>query len=87
MTEIYAFGVGIATSRDNGQVLDCYFPAPLKQPGPTQASLIARLFPEGSSAVSPEVLREYLDACEDPGQEPLRALLESEAVLTFAGQD
>ena len=88
MSDLYAFGVGVASTSASGAVLDCYFPAPIKQPGPELTGLIRRLFEEGTSVATPESVRDYAEAALDgSGAEALEVLLEADRPLTSVRLD
>jgi 2,3,4,5-tetrahydropyridine-2,6-dicarboxylate N-succinyltransferase len=58
---IFAFAVGISRENARGTTIDCYFPAPLKDPGVDVASAIAGHFSSGVSTISPADLRRFLE--------------------------
>ena len=51
MTDIFAFGLGIARYSASGTMLDCFFPQPLLKPGGVLAQAVAEL-PTGASEIS-----------------------------------
>lgn len=50
MTDIFAFGLGIARYSASGTMLDCFFPQPLLKPGGVLAQAVAEL-PTGASEI------------------------------------
>ena len=81
MTEIYAFGIGIASTSTRGAMLDCYFPAPVRHPGTPQADVIGRIFPAGTGDAPTEAVREYALTCGDEAQAALLALCDADRPL------
>jgi len=79
MTDIFAFAIGRQRSSASGQVLDCYFPAPLMHPAAGLAELIAKQFDHASNAVSAQTVAGFADQLP-PGK--LR-----EAMALFAETD
>lgn len=85
---VFAFAAGLTTSNANGRAIDCFYPAPLKQPEPALASLIARHFTAGSSTVNPTALEEFLGALDGIDDvavlgERTRMLLEADRPLNI----
>lgn len=87
MTDLYAFGIGLTSTDAAGNVLDCFFPAPLKTPGPDLAKLIREGFEAGSAEVDPRTVTRFVERCGEPGQKVLLALLEGDRPLTSVRLD
>lgn len=58
---IFAFAVGISRETASGKTIDCYFPAPLKNPGAAAARAIARHFGSGVGTFSPAAVRKFVE--------------------------
>ena len=87
MTEIYAFGIGVTSTSASGEVLDYYFPAPIRQPERALTELIDSLFPEGTSQALAESVRQFVDASSDPRQQSLSVLLDGNCPLVAVRLD
>ncbi len=86
MTDLYAFGIGLAGTDAAGNVLDCFFPAPLKTPAPELADLIRECFGVGVTTTNAETVTRFIDRCGS-AQAPLAALLEGDRPLTSVRLD
>lgn len=87
MTDLYAFGIGLASRDAGGNVLDCFFPAPLKAPARDLAALIRELFVAGTASADPDRVARFIDRCGDAGQASARGLLEADTPLTSVRLD
>ncbi len=52
MTNVFAFGIGLANTNSAGDVLDCLFPHPVLNPGSEVAAALQDI-PQGTSTISP----------------------------------
>jgi 2,3,4,5-tetrahydropyridine-2-carboxylate N-succinyltransferase len=77
-TPIYAFGVGIATHSAAGDMLECFFPAPLKNPDSATTDLIRAHFRSGTGTVDPEAAAAFAG---NPAGAPIAKLLEADRPL------
>jgi 2,3,4,5-tetrahydropyridine-2-carboxylate N-succinyltransferase len=77
-TPIYAFGVGIATESAAGDMLECFFPAPLKNPDAATAEFIHAHFKAGTQHVDPEAALAFAG---HPAGAPIAKLLEADRPL------
>jgi len=84
MSRIYALGVGITSTSASGAILDCFFPAPLKDPDPEICELIRSHFPEGTSSATPETVHAFATAANQPA---LSVLADSNQPLTAVRLD
>lgn len=75
MTEIYAFGIGLTSIDSRGNILDCFFPAPLKSPAKPLAELIDGHFETGTRPASAAAIESFLSAAGDPQAAAVRPLL------------
>jgi 2,3,4,5-tetrahydropyridine-2-carboxylate N-succinyltransferase len=89
MTDIFAFALGISRSSPAGAPLDCYFPAPVKNPSAELGRIINDNFKPGVSSVTPEIVRAFASAiaqnvssAAELSPQHLAALSESAAGLT-----
>ncbi len=74
---VFAFAIGIATRDSQGNCIDCFFPAPLKEPGGDLGASIAAAFEPGTAVVQPKQLRDFV-----PTHQPaLATLLETDREL------
>ncbi len=55
MSNVFAFGLGLASHNSQGEALDCFFPQPLLHPAAPQAELCAQL-DAGTHTISPETV-------------------------------
>jgi 2,3,4,5-tetrahydropyridine-2,6-dicarboxylate N-succinyltransferase len=67
---VFAFAVGISRENASGKTIDCYFPAPLKNPGIAAARAITGHFGRGAGAVSPAALRKFVDHIDGAAEIP-----------------
>ena len=74
---VFAFAIGIATRDSQGNYIDCFFPAPLKEPGGDLGSAIVSKFKPGTAVIRREQLRDFVPA----HQPALAALLEADREL------
>lgn len=79
MSNVFAFGVGLAHSNASGAVLDCLFPQPMFNPGAELDDALAK-FAAGTSTVDPVNVAAANAACN--GQLVPSALLEADKPLT-----
>ncbi len=79
MSNVFAFGVGLANTNASGEVLDCLFPQPLLNPNAELADALAK-FSAGTSTVDPVEVAAANAACN--GQLVPAALLEADKPLT-----
>lgn len=75
---IFAFAIGLATRDRNDACIDCFFPAPLKNPQGELGAAIALTFKPGTHAAQPETVRNFVLA----HQPALAPLLEADRALT-----
>ncbi|MGD8831976.1 MAG: DapH/DapD/GlmU-related protein [Pseudomonadales bacterium] len=87
MSEIYAFGVGLASTDATGGVLECFFPAPLKHPDAAETSLIRECFAPGTATASSRDVEAFLGRTSAAGQDLVRGLLETDRPLTSVRLD
>ncbi|MCH8140496.1 MAG: 2,3,4,5-tetrahydropyridine-2,6-dicarboxylate N-succinyltransferase [Proteobacteria bacterium] len=64
MSEVFAFAIGTTVENRSGDVIDCFFPAPIKSPDSATSGLITARFKWGVHAVSQVALEAYLDATD-----------------------
>ena len=64
MSEVFAFAIGTAVENRSGEVIDCFFPAPIKSPDSSDSALITAHFKWGTHTVSKATLTSYLDATD-----------------------
>ena len=81
-TPIYAFGVGVSSTSGGGDILDCFFPSPIKSPDPESTALIRALFDDGPGTPSPETVGRFAEACDGPEKLALEALANTDQPLT-----
>ena len=67
MSKLFSFALGIPGKSPEGQILDCFFPAPVKLPEPSLSTEVRRLFVDGTTEVTPEVARQFAERLP-PGQ-------------------
>ena len=87
MTDLYAFGIGLASTDAAGNVLDCFFPAPLKTPDAALTGLIREHFAAGTTAVDAATVARFVEACGDSTPASLREVLEADRPLTSVRLD
>ncbi|MEM8767710.1 MAG: DapH/DapD/GlmU-related protein [Pseudomonadota bacterium] len=87
MTEIYAFGIGVAASDAAGAPLDCYFPAPQKGVAGTTAAAVRSHFEPGTSSADAAAVAAFLEAAADEALAPLKPLLDADRPLTVVRLD
>jgi len=63
MANVFAFGIGLATTNNSGDVLDCLFPAPLLHPA-TDLNDALTAFKAGTSHITPEQARDANSRCD-----------------------
>lgn len=66
---VFAFAVGVTRANARGTTIDCYYPAPLKQPPAPLAERIAGAFGPGCSRVTPESLVPLIEALHNAGHD------------------
>ena len=88
MTSLFAFAVGIGTRSQRGDLIDCYYPAPLKTPdAETRAAIVSR-FGSGVSTASPRDVADFADSLADGTvQQSLRRLADADTPLTAVRLD
>jgi 2,3,4,5-tetrahydropyridine-2-carboxylate N-succinyltransferase len=79
MSEVFAFGVGLAHTGSTGAILDCLFPQPWLRPEGDHKDAALR-FPTGTTTVQPGEIAAANDAVD--GQFVPAALLEADQPLT-----
>ncbi|HEX7034470.1 MAG TPA: DapH/DapD/GlmU-related protein [Pseudomonadales bacterium] len=90
---VFAFAVGITCTNAKGAAIDCYFPAPIKEPEPALAKVIDAHFKTGRSPATPDALQRFvrdLAQAADNGTawgERHRPLLECDRPLTAVRLD
>lgn len=57
---VFAFAIGVATRDRQGNCVDCFFPAPLKEPRGDLGDAVAAAFGPGTATVRPERIREFV---------------------------
>lgn len=73
---MFAFGIGLPTHNARGEILDVYYPAPLKNPGQAVADVLADHAPD--DALTPDrapALADALDAANEAGAASATRLL------------
>ncbi len=58
---VFAFAIGITRENARGATIDCWFPAPLKEPEPAVGRLISRHFASGRSEVTPAAVGRFAE--------------------------
>jgi 2,3,4,5-tetrahydropyridine-2-carboxylate N-succinyltransferase len=82
MATLNAFGIGLPSAGDDGVVLDCWFPAPVRQPDSDLADAIRNHCPAGVSWQTPEALEALVAQWpENAGAAALQALLDADRQL------
>ncbi|MEQ8857841.1 MAG: DapH/DapD/GlmU-related protein [Pseudomonadales bacterium] len=91
---VFAFAVGVTRENARGATIDCFFPAPLRDPDKALAVAITERFGPGSSTTSSRALEGFVDALSSaggPAAVPLanryRQLLETDRPLTAVRLD
>lgn len=88
MTGLYAFAVGIGTRSQRGDLIDCYYPAPLKNPDARTTAAIVSRFGNGVTTASAREVADFADALEDKSvQQRLRRLADADTPLTAVRLD
>jgi 2,3,4,5-tetrahydropyridine-2,6-dicarboxylate N-succinyltransferase len=64
MANVFAFGIGLATNNNAGDVLDCLFPAPLLHPD-AELNEVLSAFKTGTSNITPEQARDANNRCDE----------------------
>ena len=67
MSDLFAFGLGLATTNTRGALLDTWFPAPLFEPPAAVAALAAQLVPGESGAVPAADAARLAEVCAAAG--------------------
>lgn len=82
---VYAFAVGVTRKNATGATIDCYFPAPFKEPEPGVAAAIAGSFTSGVQDATPETVNAFVTALKNAGADAAAAryapLLEADRPL------
>jgi 2,3,4,5-tetrahydropyridine-2-carboxylate N-succinyltransferase len=65
MTNIFAFALGISRHSESGTMLDCYFPAPCRQPGAELAEAISGNFSAGVTEITAAAAAEFATKLPD----------------------
>jgi 2,3,4,5-tetrahydropyridine-2,6-dicarboxylate N-succinyltransferase len=79
---LFAFAVGVSRESTSGRIIDCYFPAPLRDLSMETAGAVAAHVTSGAGPITPEVLSRLLDAGFDPATATrYRALTEADRPL------
>lgn len=84
---LYAFGIGIPSTSRAGDMLDCFFPAPLKTPDSDTCERIRASFADGTRQVSPDTVASFAESCDDPLARTLQALAEADRPLVSVRLD
>ncbi len=84
---VFAFAVGVTRQNARGATIDCFFPAPLKDPPAALAEAIAARFEPGCSPTTGQALEALVEALEANGTSAAtiarhRMLLEADRPLT-----
>ncbi len=66
----FAFALGIPTLSGSGRCIDCFFPAPLKQPAEALEAAIGEWFTPGEAMLEPEAAQAFVEA-HQPQAAPL----------------
>ena len=56
---LFAFAVGLSRENKAGQTIDCFFPAPVRDPTPTLCEAVRESFEPGVSSCAPETLLSF----------------------------
>ena len=64
MSEVFAFAIGTTVENNGGDIIDCFFPAPIKSPDSSMSNLITKHFKWGVQEVSQVALEAYVDATD-----------------------
>jgi 2,3,4,5-tetrahydropyridine-2,6-dicarboxylate N-succinyltransferase len=67
---VFAFGVGISRESAAGRIIDCYFPAPLRNLDAAVSAIVATHFDSGASSMQPDRLERFLDQVSDSELDP-----------------
>jgi len=82
MTNLFAFALGISRHSAAGTMLDCYFPAPYRQPDGDLSAIIRRHFSAGVAEVSAAAAAQFAaELPEGPDRSATQTLAESGRVL------
>ena len=74
---VFAFAIGVAARDGQGNCIDCFFPAPLKEPRGDLGDAISKAFKPGTATVRAEQVRDFVQT-----QQPaLAPVLETEREL------
>jgi 2,3,4,5-tetrahydropyridine-2-carboxylate N-succinyltransferase len=86
---VFAFAVGISQCNAGGAALDCYFPAPVKEPDGALSEAIGGHFQAGVATVQPQDLERFVAALGSDTElaRRYRPLLESDRPLTAVRLD
>ncbi|MDE0062301.1 MAG: hypothetical protein OXU72_05870, partial [Gammaproteobacteria bacterium] len=57
---VFAFAIGVATRDGQGNCIDCFFPAPQKEPRGALGDAIAKSFSPGTTTMRAEQLRSFV---------------------------
>lgn len=61
-SSVFAFAIGVTRENARGATIDCYFPAPLKDPEPALADVIRAHFDGGTHTVVPDSVDAFVNA-------------------------
>ncbi len=86
MSHLYAFAIGHSRFDSQGNILDCFFPAPLKHPDPELAAMITGHFDAGSHQVDGGWVSAFLESAGQ-SQAVAAALVEQDGPLTVVRLD
>ncbi len=75
---VFAFAIGLATQSRAGNIIDCFFPAPVKSPDSDLEQAILDQFQSGTHALSPETVSSFVREY----QPTLQPMLEADCTLT-----
>jgi 2,3,4,5-tetrahydropyridine-2-carboxylate N-succinyltransferase len=62
---VFAFGIGISRTSGRGEIIDCYFPAPIMRPEAAVAALIGAHFAAGTGDATPDQVAAFARALGD----------------------
>jgi 2,3,4,5-tetrahydropyridine-2-carboxylate N-succinyltransferase len=93
-SQIFAFAIGVTRTNARGATIDCYFPAPQKDPEPAVADVIATHYKSATSETTPAALHAFVDALTRAAGDRVavqaaryRQLMEADCPLTVVRLD
>ena len=87
MSQLYAFAIGHSRFDSHGNILDCFFPAPLKQPEAELTGIISSHFDAGAHQVDGAAVAAFIEAAGDAIGGHIAPLLEQDAPMTVVRLD